>query len=345
MSNREDLEGKFVLAVVGVGLLGGSVAMAARQFGVVQHVVGIGRDVARLQAAVDLGIIDEFSTEPTEANACWDMVVVATPVDRIATDVRKMARISLPGPIITDVGSVKADICESIGAEPAPGVFFVGSHPMAGSEKRGFETARGDLFIDRVVVVTPDKRTETEALDLVTEFWTLIGSRVVSKPADQHDEAVATTSHVPHVAASALAALLWEDQHDLAANGFRDTTRIAAGDPDLWTTILKSNAEAVLPSLRSFIESLEMFEEALENGDGKQLKKLLALGKTSRDALDREPCAAPLEDEVEVSPNDEIDELEPNELNADESSDIGDADSVLETAECNETTREASQKS
>ena len=340
MSNSEDLEGKFVLAVVGVGLLGGSVALAARQFGVVQHVVGIGRDAVRLQAAVDAGIIDEFYTEPTEDHAYWDMVVVATPVDRIATDVRKMARISLPGTIITDVGSVKADICQSIGAEPAPGVFFVGSHPMAGSEKCGFETARGDLFIDRVVVVTPDKRTEAEALELVTEFWTLIGSRVVTKPAEQHDEAVATTSHVPHVAASALASLLWEDQHDLAATGFRDTTRIAAGDPDLWTTILKSNVETVLPSLRSFIEALEMFEEALENGDGKQLKKLLALGKTSRDALDREPCPAVIDDEIEEEDDDDLDHSETSDLDGadadgasdssdrDESSDVEDSDSM-----------------
>lgn len=326
MSNSEDLEGKFVLAVVGVGLLGGSVALAARQFGVVQHVVGIGRDAARLQAAVDAGIIDEFCTEPTEDHAYWDMVVVATPVDRIATDVRKIARISLPGTIITDVGSVKADICESIGAEPAPGVFFVGSHPMAGSEKRGFETARGDLFIDRVVVVTPDKRTENEALELVTEFWTLIGSRVVTRPAQQHDEAVATTSHVPHVAASALASLLWEDQHDLAANGFRDTTRVAAGDPDLWTAILKSNSEAVLPSLRTFIESLELFEDALENGDAKQLKLLLDLGKKNRDALDLEPCAAPLDDEDDDDEHDEHDDDQQSEVSDSDAAELSDVE-------------------
>ena len=143
-----------VLAIVGVGLLGGSVALAAKARGIADRVIGIGRNPDRLQAAVDAGVIDEFLTELPERDAPWTTVVIGTPVDRIAEDVRRVAAVSRPGTLITDVGSVKGSICDAVRAENLPeGVSFVGAHPLAGSEKTGFEAARADLFDGKVTVV------------------------------------------------------------------------------------------------------------------------------------------------------------------------------------------------
>lgn len=272
-----------VLAVHGVGLLGGSVAMAARQGGLARRVIGIGRDPERLQLAVDRGIIDEFVTDPENSDGSWDMAIVATPVDRIPDDVRAIARVSRPGTVITDVGSVKASICEAVGDFPADQVTFVGSHPLAGSEQRGFEAARPGLFEGRVTVVA--NNGPAESVSRVSRFWSALGSTVINLDPQVHDEALATTSHLPHAVAAALAAILQADQRILAATGFRDTTRIAAGDPDLWVPILLSNAPALEASLDLFAESFESFRDAIRNRDASELQKLLQLAKTSRDSL------------------------------------------------------------
>lgn len=274
-----------VLAIMGVGLLGGSVAAAAKARGVARRVIGIGRNAERLKASVACGLIDDYVADLQACDPTWDLVVVGTPVDRIATDVRDIAAVSRPGTLITDVGSVKAPICRDVGSLRERQVQFVGSHPMAGSEKRGFEASRPDLFVGRVTVVTPDEHSNSDAVDVIRRFWESLGSMVVTMSADAHDRAVAATSHVPHVAAAAVAAILRPEQRPLAATGFRDTTRIAAGDPDLWVAILLSNAEAVLSSLGDLTQSLQSFESAIRSGDATQLKTLLQAGKTSRDAL------------------------------------------------------------
>ncbi len=272
-----------VLAVFGVGLLGGSVATGAKERGLARRVIGIGRNPERLQTAVDRGIIDEFVTETTHANGSWDVAVVATPVDRIPGDVRAIASVSRPGTVVTDVGSVKASICEAIGDTPAEGVTFVGSHPLAGSEQSGFEAARPDLFEGRVTVVA--NNGPASAVSQVSSFWRALGATVVPLDPRTHDEALATTSHLPHAVAAALASILQSDQRILAATGFRDTTRIAAGGPDLWVPILLSNADALEASLGRFAESFELFRAAIRNRDASELQKLLQDAKTSRDAL------------------------------------------------------------
>lgn len=270
---------------MGVGLLGGSVAAAARARGVASRIIGIGRNADRLKAAVDSGIIDSYRTDVRTGESEWNFVVVGTPVDQIAADVRSIAAVSRPGTIITDVGSVKAPICRDVGHLANGQVHFVGSHPMAGSEKRGYEAARADLFLGRVTVVTPDAHSPASAVDSVRRFWESLGSLVVTLNAEAHDRAVATTSHVPHVAAAAVASILKPEQRQLAATGFRDTTRIASGDPEIWVPILLGNSEAVLSSLGELIGSLQGFEKALRQGDAEQLRTLLQDGKTSRDAL------------------------------------------------------------
>lgn len=275
-----------VLAIVGVGLLGGSVALAARQRGVSNRIIGIGRNAERLQAAVDAGVIDEYFTELPDRDAPWTTVVIGTPVDRIAIDVEQIASASQPGTIITDVGSVKGPICRSVAESKLPdGVTFIGAHPLAGSEKTGFESARADLFDGRVTVVTPHEEDSDHASGAVREFWQRLGSRVLEMSPAEHDEALATTSHLPHVAASALAATLPQRFLPLAASGFRDTTRIAAGDPDLWVAILLENASAVRAGLKAFADTFEKFQTAIENEDADELKKLLEVAKRIRDAL------------------------------------------------------------
>ena len=275
-----------ILAVVGVGLLGGSVALAAKQRVVADRVIGIGRNAARLQSAVDVGVIDEFVTELPAGDAPWTTVVIGTPVDRIAADVQRIAAVSRPGTLITDVGSVKGSICEAVQAAGLPdGVSFVGAHPLAGSHETGFEAARADLFDGKVTVVTPNPAGDEAANSTIRRFWEQLGSRVMEMSPAEHDAALATTSHLPHVAASALAATLPEMFQQLAASGFKDTTRIAAGDPDLWVAILLDNAAAVSTSLDSFSKSFAKFQAAIENRDAGELKKLLQVAKRNRDAL------------------------------------------------------------
>lgn len=275
-----------VLAVVGVGLLGGSVALAAKQRGLAEKVIGIGRNSERLKAAVDAGVIDEFLIDLPADNAEWTTVVVGTPVDRVAADVLRIAAVSRPGTLITDVGSVKGSICGAVAREGlSDGISFVGAHPLAGSEKTGFEFSRGNLFDGRVTVVTRQFETDQAAAMLVRRFWEQLGSQVIEMSPEAHDAALATTSHLPHVVASALTAALPDQFRQLAAGGFRDTTRIAAGDPDLWVAILLENAAAVTASMTAFSEPFRKFQEAIENGDADELKKLLQLAKRNRDAL------------------------------------------------------------
>lgn len=283
MSDSSAYSPDSVLAVCGVGLLGGSIALAAKKRGLVSRVIGIGRNPERLQTAVNREIIDDFVTDVAESDAAWQLAVVATPVDRLPDDVRSIAGVSRPGTVITDVGSIKARICESIGPRPAEGVAFVGAHPLAGSEKSGCDAADADLFEGRVVVVDPSG--EPTSVATVTDFWSRLGGNVVHLEPDAHDAALATTSHLPHAVAAALAAILQLDERPLAASGFRDTTRVAAGHPDLWVPILLGNADALEASLDRFSESFDSFRDAIRKRDAGELKNLLQVAKRSRDAL------------------------------------------------------------
>lgn len=284
MSSSEPASDR-VLVIAGVGLLGGSIAAAAKERGIAHRVIGIGRNPERLQAAADAGIIDAFATDPTQCDAEWDLGIVATPVHRIAAEVHRLAEASRPGTLITDVGSVKEDVCHAASLSLPRGIRFVGSHPLAGSEKNGFEFSDPNLLDGRVTIVTPLDSSQTEAADDVTAFWRSLGSVVHQLDVKTHDRALALTSHLPHVVAAALASLLSEELRPFAATGFRDTTRIAAGDPDLWVSILLSNAGAIAGSLDEFSRQFDEFREAVRNQDSERLKSLLQLAKTSRDAL------------------------------------------------------------
>lgn len=273
------------IVVIGVGLLGGSIALAARQRGVVRRVIGVGRDAGRLEQARAAGIISAAETDVAKAASHADLLIVATPVDLIVSGVRAAAVACHEGLLITDVGSTKSRICRELAAGISYGATFVGSHPLAGSEKQGWKHARADLFDGRVCVVTPTDSTPRDAVSRLTAFWRAIGMTVIELSPEAHDRALAQTSHVPHLVASALAGTLTPENRPFAATGFADTTRIAAGDPDVWVPILLDNANAVLASLDEYSQQLQAFRDALATGDSATLHWLWEQGKAIRDAI------------------------------------------------------------
>jgi len=273
------------LSIIGVGLIGGSIGLAARRGKLAARVRGVGRTADDIERALALGAIDEGAQSVEDAAWAAGLIVVATPVDQIASAVLLFAPRCRPGTIITDTGSTKAAIVGAVEDRMPPGVHFVGGHPLAGSEKSGVEHSDADLFRDRVTVLTPTARTDAVALDKVSEFWRRFGSRVCIMTPEEHDRGVALTSHLPHLVASALAGMLPDELLELAASGFCDTTRVAAGDPSIWTPILMQNARAVRESFATLRARLDLFQDALENDNAEQVNELLTEGKRRRDAL------------------------------------------------------------
>jgi prephenate dehydrogenase len=277
------------LAIVGVGLLGGSVARAARAHAVAGEIVGIGRDRARLAPALADGTLDRAVTAIEEGVRDADVVVLAATV--LANEVL-LAHVWRHVPdraVITDVGSTKHGIARAgerlAGARP---LAFVGSHPMAGSEQSGYAVARADLFQGALVVVTPTDGTEPRAVKSVTELWEAVGARVSVLDPETHDRAVAAISHMPHVVAWALmdaVARFEPSALDVAARGFKDTTRIAASDPAMWRDILVDNADAVLATLGGFRRALDELERLVAARDAAGLEAALARIKASREGL------------------------------------------------------------
>jgi len=272
------------LAIVGVGLIGGSVGLAAKARAATRHVVGIGRNADTLAQARSLGVIDEFSTD-LAAVASADMVVFCSPVDQIARQAREAASHSKPGVLFTDAGSTKANIVRDLEPHLPAHVRFVGAHPLAGSEKQGAENARVDLFQDRVCVITPTAITDIAATERVSLFWQALGCKVKRLTPEEHDLALATTSHLPHFVAALLAGQLPEKWREFTATGFRDTTRIAAGDPALWTAIALENSLAVSHAFDQFAKQMDKLREAVLKSDGESVNHLLTEAKKVRDAL------------------------------------------------------------
>ncbi|QDT17320.1 prephenate dehydrogenase [Alienimonas californiensis] len=272
------------LGVVGVGLIGGSIAAAALKRCVANRVIGFGRDAARLSAARDAGLLDDGSTDPQEA-AGVDLLVVCTPVGRIAADVRRFAADLGAAAVVTDAGSVKGPICEELRDVPR----FVGSHPLAGSEKSGWEHADAHLFAGRVTVVCGEPDDDRAAA--VSRFWRALGSRVEWMAPEEHDARLARTSHLPHAMAAALCLAADADPRPgrgdgrLTSTGFADTTRVAAGDPALWADIFHGNAAAVGDAVDRLAERLGALSAALSARDRGQIETWLADAAERRQQL------------------------------------------------------------
>ncbi|AWM38421.1 prephenate dehydrogenase [Gemmata obscuriglobus] len=274
------------ITIVGVGLIGGSVGLAAKARGVAGRVVGVDRDPDCIARAAKLGAIDTGTTDLAAGVAGAQLVVVCTPVDRIAEVIVTAARHVRPGTYFTDGGSTKSNIVATVQGRLPAGVEYVAAHPLAGSEKGGAENGRADLFVNRVTVLIVGAlgadwgRTVT-----VGRFWEALGSRVVLMNAEEHDRTVASTSHLPHAVASGVAAITPMEWLKLTAGGFRDVTRIAAGDPDLWAAIFEANRDATLAALTQFTDRMTEFRTLLESRDRAGLVRWLTEGKQVRDAL------------------------------------------------------------
>jgi len=274
------------VVIVGVGLIGGSIAAALQKRMLIPRVIGVSRDPAKLQPALDFGLLSDVDRDVTDAADVADLIIFCTPVDRIVEGVRRAAAKCRPGTIITDVGSVKGEICRQLSIGLPADVTFVGSHPLAGSEKTGFEHADPDLFAGRACVVTPTADTPRAAVDSVSLFWHALGMSLIETSPEDHDWFLAAASHVPHVVAAALACTLDDRSRHFAASGFRDTTRIAASDPELWTAIVRANPDAVITGLDQFSSGLQELRDAIAAADWPRLQNLLQTAKTKRDALD-----------------------------------------------------------
>jgi prephenate dehydrogenase len=274
------------LAVVGVGLLGGSVAKAARAHGLAREIVGVGRDRARLAPALAEGVLDRAATDLAESLRDADFVLLAAPVSTIEAMLPAVAAAVAPTAVVTDVGSTKAGIARTARRlAPFP---FLGSHPMAGSEQSGYGVARADLFQGSTVMVTPTEAASA-LLEPVTAFWEHLGaSRVLALDPDAHDRAVAAISHLPHLVARALVDAVARHEPaalDVAGRGFRDTTRIAAGDVEMWAQIFLENRAELIACARTFRRALDDLLGAVGTGDAPALRAALARIKACREGL------------------------------------------------------------
>jgi prephenate dehydrogenase len=261
------------VAIVGVGLIGGSVALAARQRGLASRVVGVGRNPRTLEQAQERGIVDRATTDLADGVSGAEVVVVCTPVNRIAADIRQVAEVVPHDALVTDAGSTKRQIVEAAEADPRAAGVFVGAHPLAGSERSGSGHAQADLFHERVCVLTPTSRTPARALQHARDFWSGLGSRVLEMTPLQHDEVLAYTSHLPHVLAAALASAVPAEWLALAAGAYRDGTRVAAADPDLWTAIFRDNRGPLLKALGTVQDRVSAFKYAVMTDDEEAIRR------------------------------------------------------------------------
>jgi prephenate dehydrogenase len=276
------------LAVIGVGQIGGSVALAARVAGAVTEVVAFGRSRDTLERARALGIIDRAVPSAAEAARGAGLVVLATPVRSLGALAREIAPALAPGALVVDVGSVKASAIRAVEPLLRPGA-FVACHPLAGTERAGPDAASPLLFEGRRCVICPTAASREEALDTVERLWVAMGAEPVRMPAALHDRVLAAGSHLPHVAAYALASVLGRlgaDQIDalqrLPTSSLRDTTRVAASSPAMWRDILTDNRDEVLPLIDLLQAELASLRTAIASGDPARIEPLLAAGRAAR---------------------------------------------------------------
>jgi len=277
------------VTIVGVGLLGGSLGLAIKKRKLARQVVGYVRRKASIAECKKFRAVDLATTDLRKAVAGADLVILSTPIGRMRELVEKMLPSLKRGAIVTDVGSAKTCVVREL--EPLiakAGAHFVGSHPMAGAEKIGVASARADLFECAACVVTPTRRTNKAALRKVAQFWKSLGGRLLMLSPDAHDALVSRSSHLPHLVAAALAVTVLDSKHPrqqaaLCANGFRDTTRIASGSPEMWRDIAIANRAHVRKALDDFVRELQRVQALLRGGDAAKIQKFFESAKRRRD--------------------------------------------------------------
>jgi prephenate dehydrogenase len=291
----EEMAGFERTTIIGVGLIGGSLGLALKERGLAGEVVGVGYREATLRRAQKLGAIDRWTLDLAEGVRGSGLVALCTPVGLVAEKAAEALPAMAPGSILTDVASTKAAITRKIeamlgagsvrGARPRD-IAFVPAHPMAGSEKRGNESARADLFVGARVILTPTERTPAGAVTAVRRIWEGVGARVEILDADEHDRIVAQISHLPHLVAPAIVNAVEDAALAYAAAGMKDTTRIAASDVQLWIDIFKDNRENVLGALKNFDVELQAVWDALLHEDWAALAVFLERARKQRRTLE-----------------------------------------------------------
>lgn len=271
------------LSIIGVGLLGGSIGLAAKKRLPGLHVIGYGHRASTLQRALKLKAIDEAAPDLSVAVQTSDLIILCTPVGQfgqILSDIRPYVP---EHAIVTDVGSTKESVVKT--GEKLLGKRFVGSHPMAGSEKRGVDYASSDLFENALCILTPTRRTSAASLKVVGEFWKKIGCRLTKISPSEHDRMLAEVSHLPHVLAAALTGIPSRRATQLSGKGFLDTTRIAAGDGTLWRDILLDNGENVVESIQKLQKELDSISKLITKEEGEKVRGWLDKRKARREKL------------------------------------------------------------
>jgi prephenate dehydrogenase len=277
------------ISIIGVGLLGGSIGLAARRWKLAGEIAGYVRRPGGLKDCEKAGAVDYATTDLFAAVSHADLVILCTPLAQM----RPLAQQFLPalkrGAIVTDVGSVKADVVRELESLVAKaGGRFVGGHPMAGGEKMGVLAARADLFVNAMSILTPTKKSNSAAVRKLEQFWKSLGARVLKMDAAQHDLLVGRSSHLPHAIAATLAGLVLDPalpklQAQLCATGFRDTTRIASGSPEMWRDISLANRKNISKSVEAFAKELKKLQAALKSHNTAAIENFFATAKSRRD--------------------------------------------------------------
>lgn len=286
------------VAIIGVGLIGGSLAIALRRKGLADAIVGIGRGLANLGAATRLGVVDAVTQDIGAGVDDADLVVVAVPVLRIAESVRKAAPNLKQGCILTDVGSVKQSVIDEVAPLIPPGVHFVPGHPIAGTENSGVEAALPDLFMGHTCILTPVENTDGNALEAIKTMWQEAGAKVIIMDPAMHDRALAAVSHLPHMIAYTLVNTIADirkkmpDILDYSAGGFRDFTRIASSSPEMWSDICAMNKASIITTIMDFRKRLDDLKGKLESGDIAGLREDFEMAKRLRDTLIEKSCVS-----------------------------------------------------
>jgi prephenate dehydrogenase len=276
------------LAVIGVGLIGGSLALALKRAGAVGSVTGFDRDPSALERAIALGVIDGVAGSASEAAKGAEMIVVAVPVRAIGPALHDVALAMDAGAVVTDVGSTKSEVVRLAREELRErNARFVPGHPIAGRESSGVDAAIPDLFRNARIVLTPTAETAPDAVDLVRAMWEAAGARPAMAGAEEHDRIFAAVSHLPHLLSFALVSEIASRDNGLellgyAAGGFRDFTRIAASSPEMWRDIALQNRVALLEEIERYGARLAVFRELIEKGDGPGLERLMAEARAAR---------------------------------------------------------------
>lgn len=278
------------LCIFGVGLIGGSLALALKKAHYCNSIVGCSRDEKHLQRAVELGVIDSYTLDQQQAVQGADMIMLATPLRAMPTILANIAESIEPQAIITDAGSAKGSVVEAVSAAfggklPAN---FVAGHPIAGLEKSTVEAAKADLYIDHTVILTPNEHTDSAAVRQVSQMWQATGAVVDTLSVKQHDDVLAATSHLPHVLAFSFVDALSKSEYgealfDYTAGGFKSFSRTAASDPVMWRDICLDNKNALLAALETFQHSLDGLTQSIRDSDAEAIEKVFINAKITKE--------------------------------------------------------------